>query len=78
MSTWSNGDEWSHNRLSSVSASVSAQDSEMRIPEISIVLPCLNEEKAIGACIDTIASIIATRGLNAEILVVDNASVDRS
>jgi glycosyltransferase involved in cell wall biosynthesis len=46
--------------------------------EISIVLPCLNEEEAIGGCIDSIAQIITQRGLNAEILVVDNASTDRS
>jgi glycosyltransferase involved in cell wall biosynthesis len=47
-------------------------------PEISIVLPCLNEEEAIGACIDTIKQIIADQNLNAEILVCDNASTDRS
>ncbi len=47
-------------------------------PEISIVLPCLNEEAAIGGCIDTIAGIIRERRLSAEIVVVDNASTDRS
>lgn len=46
--------------------------------EISIVLPCLNEEDAIGGCIDTIKAIISKQKLNAEILVVDNASTDRS
>ena len=46
--------------------------------EISIVLPCLNEEEAIGGCIDTIKAIIVAQRLNAEILVVDNASTDRS
>jgi glycosyltransferase involved in cell wall biosynthesis len=46
--------------------------------EVSIVLPCLNEEAAIGDCIDSIAEIIARQGLSAEILVVDNASTDRS
>jgi 4-amino-4-deoxy-L-arabinose transferase-like glycosyltransferase len=47
-------------------------------PEISIVLPCLNEEKAIGSCIDTLQRIIAQQELSAEIVVVDNASTDRS
>src|SRR5262249_48099102 len=47
-------------------------------PEISIVLPCLNEEEAIGGCIDTIHEIITQGGISAEILVVDNASTDRS
>jgi hypothetical protein len=46
--------------------------------DISIVLPCLNEEDAIGGCIETIKSVIAAEHLNAEILVVDNASTDRS
>lgn len=46
--------------------------------EISIVLPCLNEEQAIGGCVDTIQQIIAAQHLSAEILVVDNASTDRS
>ena len=46
--------------------------------EISVVLPCLNEEAAIGACVDAITGVIAQWGLSAEILVVDNASTDRS
>lgn len=46
--------------------------------EISIVLPCLNEEEAIGGCVDTISDVIACKHLSAEILVVDNASTDRS
>ena len=47
-------------------------------PEISIVLPCLNEEEAIGGCISTLQRIIAEQHLSAEIVVVDNASTDRS
>src|SRR5690349_14615298 len=50
----------------------------MMSPEISIVLPCLNEEEAIGACLDTINAVIASQHLSAEVLVVDNASTDRS
>ena len=47
-------------------------------PEITILLPCLNEEEAIGGCIDTIKGVLVDQGLNAEILVIDNASTDRS
>lgn len=47
-------------------------------PEISFVLPCLNEEEAIGGCIEGIREIIRRQELSAEILVVDNASTDRS
>lgn len=46
--------------------------------EISIVLPCLNEADAIGACLDKILRVIAEQRLSAEILVVDNGSTDRS
>src|SRR5262249_34609703 len=37
--------------------------------QISIVVPCLNEEEAIGRCIDTIQAVISARRLNAEIIV---------
>ncbi len=50
----------------------------MKIPEVSIILPCLNEEQAIGTCIDEIKRILKERNLNAEIIVVDNGSKDRS
>lgn len=53
-------------------------DEDVKPVEISIVLPCLNEEDAIGGCIDSIQQVIATKHLSAEILVVDNASTDRS
>jgi glycosyltransferase involved in cell wall biosynthesis len=46
--------------------------------EISIVLPCLNEEQAIGLCLDKIKEVIEKNNLNAEIIVVDNGSTDNS
>ncbi len=48
------------------------------MPEISIILPCLNEEDGIGFCIERIASVIDRNGLDAELVIVDNASVDRT
>jgi len=47
-------------------------------PEISIILPCLNEEQAIGSCLDTINEVIEKEKLDAEIIVVDNGSTDNS
>ncbi len=47
-------------------------------PEISIILPCLNEEEAIGNCLDTINNIIKKECLDAEVIVVDNGSEDNS
>jgi len=46
--------------------------------EISIILPCLNEEKALGFCLDKIKDVIKQYNLKAEIIVVDNGSVDNS
>lgn len=47
-------------------------------PYICVILPCLNEEKAIGLCIESIVATAKTSGLNVEIIVVDNGSTDGS
>jgi glycosyltransferase involved in cell wall biosynthesis len=47
-------------------------------PEVSVVMPCLNEEAAIGACIEKIRRTFDQVGLDGEIVVCDNGSTDRS
>jgi Glycosyl transferase family 2 len=47
-------------------------------PEVSVVMPCLNEEAAIGACIDKIRQTFDQAGLDGEIVVCDNGSTDGS
>ena len=47
-------------------------------PEVSVVMPCLNEEAAIGACIENIRRTFDQAGLDGEIVVCDNGSTDRS
>jgi len=47
-------------------------------PDVSVVIPCLNEEKAIGACIDEVQAAFRHSRINGEIIVVDNASTDAS
>ena len=47
-------------------------------PEVSVVMPCLNEEAAIGACIEKIRRTFDVAGLEGEIVVCDNGSTDRS
>jgi glycosyltransferase involved in cell wall biosynthesis len=47
-------------------------------PLVSVVMPCLNEEEAIGACIEKIQRTFADAGLNGEVVVCDNGSTDRS
>lgn len=46
--------------------------------EISIVLPCLNEENSIGICIQKINDVLEKLKTNGEIIVVDNGSTDNS
>ena len=50
----------------------------LQIPEISIILPCLNEEKGIIFCLDEIKKTISENFLSAEVIVVDNNSKDKS
>ncbi len=50
----------------------------MAVPEVSVVMPCLNEEAAIGACIEKIRRTLDQAGLDGEIVVCDNGSTDRS
>jgi glycosyltransferase involved in cell wall biosynthesis len=47
-------------------------------PLVSVVMPCLNEEAAIGACIEKIQRALAGAGINGEIVVCDNGSTDAS
>ena len=47
-------------------------------PEISVVIPCLNEEEAVGKVVDQALEGIRRSGRTGEVMVVDNASTDRS
>ena len=55
-----------------------ASDGAERSPVVSVVLPCLNEELAVGACIDQIRSAFEQAKIEGEIIVCDNGSTDRS
>jgi glycosyltransferase involved in cell wall biosynthesis len=46
--------------------------------EISVVLPCLNEEAAVGECIASIQDVLEALGKPYEIVVADNGSTDES
>ena len=46
--------------------------------ELSVILPCLDEEKVLGFCLDKIKKVIEVNHLEAEIIVVDNGSIDNS
>ncbi|MCX5696561.1 MAG: glycosyltransferase family 2 protein [Candidatus Omnitrophica bacterium] len=46
--------------------------------EVSVVLPCLNEEETLGICIKKIKEVFIKENIEGEIIVVDNGSTDRS
>ena len=50
----------------------------MPSPEVSIVMPCLNEEATIGICIEKARAACQKYGINAEVVVSDNGSTDKS
>jgi glycosyltransferase involved in cell wall biosynthesis len=47
-------------------------------PLVSVVMPCLNEEAAIGPCIEKIHRTFADAAIDGEIVVCDNGSTDAS
>lgn len=47
-------------------------------PEVSIIIPCLNEEQAIEKCIVEARQGLANTNYSGEIIVVDNNSTDNS
>ncbi|MGH3132196.1 MAG: glycosyltransferase family 2 protein [Gaiellaceae bacterium] len=47
-------------------------------PEITVVIPCLNEEEAVGNVVDQALEGIRCSGRTGEVLVVDNGSTDHS
>jgi glycosyltransferase involved in cell wall biosynthesis len=46
--------------------------------EVSVVMPCLNEEESLGYCIKEATKSLDSMGINYEIVVSDNGSTDRS
>lgn len=46
--------------------------------KITILIPCLNEESTLGICIEKAKTFIKKHNLDAEILIADNGSTDKS
>jgi glycosyltransferase involved in cell wall biosynthesis len=46
--------------------------------ELSIVLPCLNEERTVGKCVAQAKSFLETQKIKGEVIVADNGSTDCS
>ena len=47
-------------------------------PLVTVIFPCLNEEEAVGGCVDAALAALEAAELEGEVLVVDNGSTDRS
>ena len=46
--------------------------------DVSVVMPCLNEESTVGLCVDEALEFLHRRNLTGEVIVVDNGSTDGS
>jgi glycosyltransferase involved in cell wall biosynthesis len=46
--------------------------------KVTLVLPCLNEEAGVGACVSAALRVFSDAGLQGTVLVVDNGSTDDS
>lgn len=47
-------------------------------PDISCFIPCFNEEKIIGKCLETIIPFLSRSGYTFEVFVIDDTSTDNS
>jgi len=50
----------------------------MTVPDISAVIPCLNEEENVVQIVAAVAKELAAADVTYEIVIIDNASVDRT
>lgn len=46
--------------------------------DVSVVLPCLNEEETVATCVEKARAWFERAGMRGEVIVVDNGSTDRS
>jgi len=49
-----------------------------KTPLVSVVMPCLNEEEAIGTCIKKLQKVLIDNTIDGEIIICDNGSTDNS
>jgi len=46
--------------------------------EVSVVMPCLNEQESVGICVKKAKKALENLGIKGEVIVVDNGSTDNS
>jgi len=47
-------------------------------PEVSVVMPCLNESLTLGTCVQKAFATLKSHGIHGEVIVADNGSTDGS
>lgn len=59
---------------------MSSEDTRVEpdLPDVSVIMPCLNEADTVGACVSAAIEALARGGLKGEVIVSDNGSSDRS
>ena len=62
--------------LTSPAAGVEQRSTDLL--DISVVIPCLNESRTVGACVQAAFDGIRATGLSGEVIVADNGSTDGS
>ena len=55
-----------------------AMNDSVPVPEVSVVMPCLNEAETLASCVRKAAQAFADHGIGGEIIVADNGSTDGS
>lgn len=58
--------------------SAGAENDDVATPELSVVLPCLDEARTVGQCVQQAQSAMAQAGITGEVVVADNGSTDNS
>ncbi len=59
-------------------AGSSRADAEAPAPELSVVMPCLNEAETLGTCVEKALRFLERHGIAGEVIVADNGSTDGS
>ena len=47
-------------------------------PDLSVVIPCLNEEDTLGTCLSKLETVAKNENFTLEVIVADNGSQDKS
>ncbi|MGH2952142.1 MAG: glycosyltransferase family 2 protein [Solirubrobacterales bacterium] len=63
---------------SQAAAGVAAARATPAAPEVSVVMPCLNEAETVTVCVDKAHRALAEAGISGEVIVSDNGSSDGS